>query len=81
MEPALAGPQSARHTALPRSLHGPTRRRPTCIFMRPRHLDDHPHLPPTERSPVELMLVRAMEDLLTVAPIELALTETMGVLL
>ncbi len=42
-------------------------------------------LAPTERSPAELMLARhlarAVEDLLTVAPIELALTETMGVLL
>jgi hypothetical protein len=38
-------------------------------------------MPPTERSPAELTLVRAVEDLLTVAPIELALTETMGVLL
>ena len=38
-------------------------------------------MPPTEPSPAELTLVRAVEDLLTVAPIELALTETMGVLL
>jgi hypothetical protein len=42
-------------------------------------------MPPTERSPAELTLARhlarAMEDLLTVTPIELALTETIGVLL
>jgi hypothetical protein len=38
-------------------------------------------MPPTERSPAELTLVRAVEDLLAVAPIELALTKTMGLLL
>jgi hypothetical protein len=38
-------------------------------------------MPPTERSPAELTLACAVEDLLTIAPIELALTETMGVLL
>ena len=42
-------------------------------------------MPPAERSPAELTLAwhlaRAVEDLLTVAPIELALTETMGALL
>src|SRR5262249_3608325 len=38
-----------------------------------------PLMPPTEPSPAELTLVRAVEDLLTVAPIELALTETMGI--
>jgi hypothetical protein len=46
---------------------------------------EYPYLPPTRRSPAELTLarhlVRAVEDLLTVAPIELTVTETMGVLL
>src|ERR1017187_2081746 len=39
-------------------------------------------MPPPKRSPAEFTLAwhlaRAVEDLLTVAPIELALTETMG---
>lgn len=43
------------------------------------------HMPPTERSPAELTLARhlarAVDDLLTVVPSELFLTDTIGVLL
>ena len=51
----------------------------------PATLSHRTLLPATERSPAELTLARhlarAVEDLLTVAPVGLALTETMGVLL